>query len=148
MVTIDGNDAAAYIAHKTNEICAIYPITPSSNMGELADAFSAQGRTNIWGTVPTVEEMQSEGGAAGAVHGALQTGALTTTFTASLRGVLASSFCKGSILLPTRFMSAIEVRGCVGLGLSRKPTLIVLPAGHSLLLKKAADKRPLSLILS
>jgi len=83
MVTIDGNEAAAYIAHKTNEICAIYPITPSSNMGELADAFSAQGRRNIWGTIPTVEELQSEGGASGAVHGALQTGALTTTFTAS-----------------------------------------------------------------
>ena len=83
MVTIDGNEAAAYIAHKTNEVIAIYPITPSSTMGELADEWSAQGRKNIWGTVPKVEEMQSEGGAAGAVHGALQTGALTTTFTAS-----------------------------------------------------------------
>ena len=83
MVTIDGNEAAAYIAHKTNEVCAIYPITPSSNMGEWADAWSAVGKTNIWGTVPDVVEMQSEGGASGAVHGALQTGALTTTFTAS-----------------------------------------------------------------
>jgi len=83
IVTIDGNEAAAYVAHKTNEVIAIYPITPSSNMGEWADAWSAEGRTNIWGTVPLVVEMQSEGGAAGAVHGALQTGALTTTFTAS-----------------------------------------------------------------
>ena len=83
MVTIDGVEAAAYIAHKTNEVCAIYPITPSSGMGELADAFSAAGQRNIWGTIPLVEEMQSEGGASGAVHGALQTGALTTTFTAS-----------------------------------------------------------------
>ncbi len=82
-VTIDGNEAAAYVAHKTNEVIAIYPITPSSNMGEWADAWSAEGRKNIWGTVPLVVEMQSEGGAAGAVHGALQTGALCTTFTAS-----------------------------------------------------------------
>jgi pyruvate-ferredoxin/flavodoxin oxidoreductase len=104
MVTIDGNDAAAYIAHKTNEICAIYPITPSSNMGELADAFSAQGRKNIWGTVPTVEEMQSEGGAAGAVHGALQTGALTTTFTAS-QGLL--------LMIPNMYKIAGELTSTV-----------------------------------
>ena len=83
MVTIDGNEAAAYIAHRTNEIIAIYPITPSSPMGEWADAWSSAGQRNIWGAVPLVQEMQSEGGAAGAVHGALQTGALTTTFTAS-----------------------------------------------------------------
>jgi pyruvate-ferredoxin/flavodoxin oxidoreductase len=82
-VTIDGNEAAAHVAHKTNEVIAIYPITPSSNMGEWADAWSAKGQKNIWGTVPLVVEMQSEGGAAGAVHGALQTGSLTTTFTAS-----------------------------------------------------------------
>src|SRR3989304_10313944 len=83
MVTIDGNEAAAFVAHKLNEVIAIYPITPSSNMGEWADEWSAQGRKNLWGTVPTVVEMQSEGGAAGAVHGALQAGALATTFTAS-----------------------------------------------------------------
>jgi pyruvate-ferredoxin/flavodoxin oxidoreductase len=82
-VTIDGNEAAAYVAHRTNEVIAIYPITPSSPMGEWADAWSAAKQKNIWGTVPLVQEMQSEGGAAGAVHGALQTGALTTTFTAS-----------------------------------------------------------------
>ena len=81
--TIDGNEAAAIVAHKTNEVIAIYPITPASPMGELADLWSTQKRTNLWGTVPQVVEMQAEGGAAGAVHGALQAGALTTTFTAS-----------------------------------------------------------------
>ncbi len=80
---IDGNEAAAFTAHKTNEVIAIYPITPSSNMGEHADEWSALGMKNIWGTIPQVTEMQSEGGASAAVHGALQTGALTTTFTAS-----------------------------------------------------------------
>lgn len=82
-VTIDGNEAAAYVAHQVNEVIAIYPITPSSPMGEHSDEWSAKGKKNIWGTVPSVTEMQSEGGAAGAVHGALQNGALTTTFTAS-----------------------------------------------------------------
>ena len=83
MVIIDGNEAAASIAHRASEVIAIYPITPSSPMGELADEWSAAGRRNLWGTVPEVVEMQSEGGAAGAVHGALQAGALATTFTAS-----------------------------------------------------------------
>ena len=82
-LTIDGNEAAAYSAFKTNEVVAIYPITPSSPMGELADYWGANGQKNIWGTTPDVVEMQSEGGAAGAVHGALQAGSLTTTFTAS-----------------------------------------------------------------
>jgi pyruvate-ferredoxin/flavodoxin oxidoreductase len=83
MVTVDGNEAVAYIAHLTSEVIAIYPITPSSPMGEYADAWSSEGRVNLWGTVPEVVEMQSEGGAAGAIHGALQTGALASTFTAS-----------------------------------------------------------------
>ncbi len=82
-ITIDGNEAAAHVAYRVSEVIAIYPITPSSTMGELSDAWSASQLKNIWGTVPGVTEMQSEGGAAGAVHGALQTGALTTTFTAS-----------------------------------------------------------------
>ena len=82
-VTVDGNEAAAYVAYQTNEVIAIYPITPASPMGELSDAWSSQGRKNIFGVVPDVIEMQSEGGAAGAAHGALQAGALTTTFTAS-----------------------------------------------------------------
>ena len=82
MVTIDGNSAAAYVAHATNEVIAIYPITPSSGMGEISDEKSADGQKNIWGDIPTVVEMESEAGAAGAVHGALTTGSLTTTFTA------------------------------------------------------------------
>jgi len=100
MVTLDGNQAAAFVAHKTNEVCAIYPITPSSNMGEWADEWSAKGIKNIWGTVPDVVEMQSEGGASGAVHGALQTGALTTTFTAS-QGLL--------LMIPNMFKIAGEL---------------------------------------
>jgi pyruvate-ferredoxin/flavodoxin oxidoreductase len=82
-VTIDGNEAAAYVAYKTNEVIAIYPITPSSPMGESSDAWAASKEKNIWGMTPLVREMQSEGGAAGAVHGTLQTGSLTTTFTSS-----------------------------------------------------------------
>src|ERR1700724_1454738 len=81
--TMDANEAVANVAYRLNEIIAIYPITPSSPMGEWADQWSSEGVPNIWGTVPHVVEMQSEGGAAGAVHGALQTGALATTFTAS-----------------------------------------------------------------
>jgi len=103
-VTIDGNEAAAYVAHKLNEVIAIYPITPSSNMGEWADEWSAQGRKNLWGTVPSVTEMQSEGGAAGAVHGALQTGALSTTFTAS-QGLL--------LMIPNMFKIAGELTSTV-----------------------------------
>ena len=83
MITIDGNEAAASSAFRINEVIAIYPITPSSNMGEFSDEWAAQKKKNIWGNIPEVVEMQSEGGAAGAVHGALQGGALTTTFTAS-----------------------------------------------------------------
>ncbi|MBN1119984.1 MAG: pyruvate:ferredoxin (flavodoxin) oxidoreductase [Anaerolineae bacterium] len=104
IVTIDGNEAAAYVAHKTNEVIAIYPITPSSNMGEWADQWSAMGLTNIWGTIPQVVEMQSEGGASGAVHGALQTGALTTTFTAS-QGLL--------LMIPNMYKIAGELTSTV-----------------------------------
>ena len=82
-LVVDGNEAAARVAHLVSEVVAIYPITPASPMGELADAWSQAGRPNLWGTVPEVVEMQSEAGAAGAVHGSLQAGALTTTFTAS-----------------------------------------------------------------
>jgi len=100
MNTIDGNEAAAFVAHKINEVIAIYPITPSSNMGEWADQFSAEKRKNIWGTIPSVTEMQSEGGASGAIHGALQTGALATTFTAS-QGLL--------LMIPNMFKIAGEL---------------------------------------
>ncbi len=105
MVTVDGNTACASVAHKINEVIAIYPITPSSSMGELADELSAKGETNIWGTVPLVAEMQAEGGAAGAIHGALQTGALATTFTASqgLLLMLPNMYKIAGELMPTVF---------------------------------------------
>ncbi len=118
MVTIDGNEAAAYVAHKTNEVIAIYPITPSSNMGEWCDQWSAEGKKNIWGTVPLVVEMQSEGGAAGAVHGALQTGALSTTFTASqgLLLMIPNMFKIAGELTPTVFH--VSARSIAAQGLS------------------------------
>jgi pyruvate-ferredoxin/flavodoxin oxidoreductase len=103
-VTIDGNEAAAYVAYKTNEVIAIYPITPSSPMGEFADAWTLTGDKNIWGVTPLVREMQSEGGAAGAVHGTLQTGSLTTTFTAS-QGLL--------LMIPNMFKIAGELTSTV-----------------------------------
>jgi len=102
--TIDGNEAAAYAAYNTNEVIAIYPITPSSPMGEFSDEWSAMGKPNIWGTVPQVTEMQSEGGASGAVHGALQAGALTTTFTAS-QGLL--------LMIPNMYKIAGELTSTV-----------------------------------
>jgi pyruvate-ferredoxin/flavodoxin oxidoreductase len=100
MITVDGNEAVALVAHKINEVIAIYPITPSSSMAELCEEWSAQGRTNLWGSVPEVVELQSEGGASGAVHGALQSGALTTTFTAS-QGLL--------LMIPNMFKIAGEL---------------------------------------
>ena len=103
-VVMDGNTAAAHIAYRVNEVCAIFPITPSSTMAELADAWAAQGIKNIWGQVPVIQQMQSEGGAAGAVHGALQSGALTTTFTAS-QGFL--------LMLPNMYKIAGELTPCV-----------------------------------
>ena len=102
--TMDGNTAVAHVAYRVNEVCAIYPITPSSTMAELADEWSARGLTNIWGNIPIIQEMQSEGGAAGAVHGALQSGALTTTFTAS-QGLL--------LMLPNMFKIAGELTATV-----------------------------------
>ena len=104
ITTIDGNEAAASVAHRMNEVIAIYPITPSSNMGEFSDEWSAKGQKNLWGTVPTVIEMQSEGGASGAVHGALQTGALTTTFTSS-QGLL--------LMIPNMYKIAGELTSTV-----------------------------------
>src|ERR1700726_3044854 len=103
-VTIDGNEAVANIAHALSEVIAIYPITPSTTMGELSDAWSAEGRTNLWGTVPHVIEMQSEAGAAGALHGALQTGVLATTFTAS-QGLL--------LMIPNMYKIAGELTPAV-----------------------------------
>jgi pyruvate-ferredoxin/flavodoxin oxidoreductase len=103
-VTIDGNEAAVSAAYRLNEVCCIYPITPSSAMAELADEWSAADKANVWGTVPAVVEMQSEGGAAGALHGALQTGALTTTFTAS-QGLL--------LMIPNMYKIAGELTPAV-----------------------------------
>src|SRR5438094_213298 len=98
--TVDGNEAAASVAYRLNEVCCIYPITPSSPMAELADEWASQGRPNVWGSVPAVVEMQSEAGAAGTLHGALQAGALATTFTAS-QGLL--------LMLPNMFKIAGEL---------------------------------------
>ncbi len=119
MVTIDGNSAAAYVAHATNEVIAIYPITPSSPMGEIADEKSARGEPNIWGTVPSVTEMQSEAGAAGAVHGALTTGALTTTFTASqgLLLMIPNMYKIAGELLPTVFHVSARSLACQALSI-------------------------------
>jgi pyruvate-ferredoxin/flavodoxin oxidoreductase len=103
-VTVDGNEAAASVAYRLSEVCCIYPITPSSPMAELADEWSSQGRPNVWGTVPAVVEMQSEGGAAGALHGALQGGALGTTFTAS-QGLL--------LMIPNMYKIAGELTAAV-----------------------------------
>jgi pyruvate-ferredoxin/flavodoxin oxidoreductase len=102
--TVDGNEAAASVAYRLSEVCCIYPITPSSAMAELADEWSSQGRRNIWGAVPSVVEMQSEGGAAGALHGALQSGALATTFTAS-QGLL--------LMIPNMYKIAGELTPAV-----------------------------------
>ena len=117
-LTIDGNEAVAKVAFKLNEVIAIYPITPSSPMGEWADMWSARGQKNLWGTTPLVQEMQAEGGAAGAVHGSLQTGALTTTFTASqgLLLMIPNMYKIAGELTPTVFH--IAARSIAAQGLS------------------------------
>src|ERR1700749_1236124 len=102
--TVDANEAAVSVAFKCSEVCCIFPITPSSPMAELADEWSSKGRPNLWGTVPSVMEMQSEGGAAGALHGALQSGALATTFTAS-QGLL--------LMIPNMYKIAGELTPAV-----------------------------------
>jgi len=119
MVPMDGNTAAAYVAHAVNEVIAIYPITPSSSIGELSDAWSAKGRKNIWGTIPSVTEMQSEAGAAGAVHGALTTGALTTTYTASqgLLLMIPNMYKIAGELCPTVFHVTARAVACQALSI-------------------------------
>jgi pyruvate-ferredoxin/flavodoxin oxidoreductase len=116
---MDGNEAAASVAYRLNEICCIYPITPSSPMAELADQWSSERRANVWGTVPTVVEMQSEGGAAGALHGSLQAGALATTFTASqgLLLMLPNMFKIAGELTPTVFHVAARSLAAQGLSI-------------------------------
>ncbi|MCE1175102.1 MAG: hypothetical protein LWW77_10915, partial [Propionibacteriales bacterium] len=97
---VDGNEAAASVAHRLSDVCAIYPITPASPMGELADVWSAKGKRNVWGQVPRIIEMQSEAGAAGTLHGAIQAGALGSTFTSS-QGLL--------LMLPNMYKIAGEL---------------------------------------
>ena len=118
-LTIDGNQAAATVAHKLNEVIAIYPITPSSNMGEWADEWSSRGQVNLWGTVPQVTEMQSEAGAAGAIHGALQAGSMATTFTASqgLLLMIPNMYKIAGELSPTVFHIAARSLACQGLSI-------------------------------
>jgi pyruvate-ferredoxin/flavodoxin oxidoreductase len=136
-VTIDGNEAAAYVAHQISEVIAIYPITPSSPMGEWCDQWSSEGRTNIWGTVPTVIEMQSEGGAAGAIHGALQAGSLATTFTSSqgLMLMIPNMFKIAGELTPTVFHVAARSIAAHALSIfgDHQDAMLVRPAGFALL---------------
>jgi pyruvate-ferredoxin/flavodoxin oxidoreductase len=143
-VTIDGNEAASRIAHKLSEVIAIYPITPSTPMGELADAWSAVGQQNLWGTIPMVTEMQSEGGAAGAVHGALQTGALTTTFTASqgLLLMIPNMYKIAGELTPTVFHVAARSLAAQGLSIfgDHSDVMSVRATGFALLASNSVQE--------
>ena len=144
MVTIDGNEAAATIAHKLSEVIAIYPITPSSTMGEYADEWSAKGRRNLWGTVPLVQEMQSEGGAAAAVHGALQAGALTTTFTASqgLLLMIPTMYKIAGELTPVVFHVSARALACQGLSIfgDHSDVMAVRQTGFALLASNSVQE--------
>jgi len=144
VTTIDGNEAAAYVAFRVNEVCAIYPITPSSTMAELADQWASEGKTNIWGGIPDIVEMQSEAGAAGTVHGALQGGALTTTFTAS-QGLM--------LMIPNMYKIAGELtcavfhvaaRALAGQGLSifgdQQDVMAVRPTGFAQLASSSVQE--------
>src|SRR5215213_413422 len=137
VIMIDGNEATASVAHRLSEVIAIYPITPSSGMGEFADEWSAKGKPNLWGTIPLVVEMQSEGGAAGAVHGALQTGALTTTFTASqgLLLMIPNMYKIAGELTPTVFHVAARSLAAQGLSIfgDHSDVMAVRPTGFALL---------------
>ena len=118
-ITADGNEVVASVAHRLSDVLAIYPITPSTPMGELADAWSSVGKPNLWGAVPTVVEMQSEAGAAGALHGALSTGALATTFTASqgLLLMIPNMYKIAGELTPTVFHVAARSLAAQGLSI-------------------------------
>jgi len=133
----DGNSACAHVAHATNEVIAIYPITPSSGMGEISDEKSAAGEVNIWGTIPQVSELQSEGGASGAVHGALSAGALTTTFTASqgLLLMIPNMFKIAGELIPTVFHVSARSIACQGLSIfgDHSDVMAVRQTGFALL---------------
>ncbi len=144
MASMDGNEAAAYTAHKINEVIAIYPITPSSPMGEHADEWSAAGQKNIWGTVPLVAEMQSEAGAAAAVHGALQTGSLVTTFTASqgLLLMIPSMFKIAGELTPTVFNVSARSVACQALSIfgDHSDVMAVRSTGFALLASNSVQE--------
>jgi len=147
IIMVDGNEATATVAHAVSEICAIYPITPSSPMGEKADELSAAGVPNIWGTVPTVVEMQSEGGAAGAVHGALTSGALSTTFTASqgLLLMIPNMYKIAGELTPTVFHVSARSLACQALSIfgDHSDVMAVRQTGFAMLasasVQEAAD---------
>jgi len=136
-VTIDGNEAAAYVAHRTNEVIAIYPITPSSPMGEWSDQWSSEGKPNIWGSIPSVVEMQSEAGAAGAVHGSLQAGSLTTTFTSSqgLLLMIPNMYKIAGELTPAVFHVAARAIAAQGLSIfgDHQDVMAVRPTGFAML---------------
>src|SRR5205823_277541 len=143
-VTIDGNEAVANVAHALSEVIAIYPITPSTPMGELADSWSAAGRPNLWGTVPLVVEMQSEGGAAGAIHGALQTGSLATTFTASqgLLLMIPNMYKIAGELTPTVFHVAARSLAAQGLSIfgDHADVMAVRATGFALLASNSVQE--------
>src|ERR1700733_10910473 len=136
-VTIDGNEAAASVAYHASEVIAIYPITPASPMGELADEWAAKGKENIWGCVPSVIEMQSEAGAAGALHGAIQAGALGTTFTASqgLLLMIPNMYKIAGELTPTVIHVAARTLAAQALSIfgDHQDAMAVRPTGFALL---------------
>jgi pyruvate-ferredoxin/flavodoxin oxidoreductase len=142
--TLDGNEAAANIAYKLSDVIAIYPITPSTPMGESSDAWAAAKTPNLWGTVPQVIEMQSEGGAAGAIHGALQTGALTTTFTASqgLLLMIPNMYKIAGELTPTVFHVAARSLAAQGLSIfgDHSDVMAVRSTGYALLASNSVQE--------
>jgi pyruvate-ferredoxin/flavodoxin oxidoreductase len=144
MATIDGNEAAARVAYRLNEVIAIYPITPATPMGEWSDQWSSEGVRNIWGTVPTVVEMQSEGGAAGAVHGALQTGSLATTFTASqgLMLMLPNMYKIAGELTPTVFHVAARSLAAQALSIfgDHSDVMAARPTGFAMLCSNSVQE--------
>src|SRR6202030_4060775 len=142
--TVDGNEAAVSVAYRLNEVCCIYPITPSSPMAELADEWSSQDRPNVWGSVPVVVEMQSEGGAAGALHGALQSGALATTFTASqgLLLMIPNMYKIAGELTPTVFHVAARSLATQGLSIfgDHSDVMAIRATGYAMLASNSVQE--------
>ncbi|NBC34115.1 MAG: pyruvate:ferredoxin (flavodoxin) oxidoreductase [Alphaproteobacteria bacterium] len=144
VTTLEGNEAVAYTAYRVNEVCAIYPITPSSTMAELADQWASEGKPNIWGNIPDVVEMQSEAGAAGAVHGSLQTGALTATFTASqgLLLMIPNMYKIAGELTPAVFHVAARALATHGLSIfgDHQDVMSVRPTGFAMLASSSVQE--------